>query len=118
MEEEFLVNFNSSGDELLSNGDDAAAAGGGEEEEEHMMDSECTPLHNLELAFIFWEKDQQDWIWHQAASTKKAQVGPQSKCKGPKPRHKCKGEISTHPRASQMPRFCKLEGEDHRHLEN
>ena len=69
-----------------------AAAGGGEEEEGHMndmMDSECTPLHNLELAFIFWGKDQQDWIWHQAASTKKAQVGPQSKCKGPKPRHKC-----------------------------
>ena len=37
-----------------------AAAGGGEEEEGHMMDSEYTPLHNLELAFIFWEKDQQD----------------------------------------------------------
>ena len=90
-----------------------AAAGGGEEEEGHMMDSEYTPLHNLELAFIFWEKDQQDWIWHQAASTKKAQVGPQSKCKGPKPslRHKCRGEISTHVHASQMARFCKLEGE-------
>ena len=51
-----------------------AAAGGGEEEEGHMMDSECTPLHNLELAFIFWEKDQQDWIWHRAASTKKSQL--------------------------------------------
>ena len=71
-----------------------AAGGGGEGEEGHMMDSECTPLHNLELAFIFWEKDQQDWIWHQAAPTKKAQVGSQSKCKGPKPRHKCKGGVS------------------------
>ena len=55
-----------------------AAAGGGEEEEGHMMDSECTPLHNLGLAFIFWEKGQQDPIWHRATSTKKAQVGPQS----------------------------------------
>ena len=63
MEDEFLVNFDSSGDELLSNcwpAATTAAAGGGEEEEGHMMDSEYTPLHNLELAFIFWEKDQQD----------------------------------------------------------
>ena len=39
MEDEFLVNFDSSGDELLLA---TAAAGGGEEEEGHMMDSECT----------------------------------------------------------------------------
>ena len=62
MEDKFLVNFDSSSDELLSNGDDGSnqQAGSGEEEEGHMMDSECTPLHNLGLAFIFWEKDQQD----------------------------------------------------------
>ena len=89
------------GDELLSNGGDGSGRRR-RKGEGHMVDSECTPLHNLELAFIFWEKDQQHWIWHRAASTKKSQVGPQSKCKGPKPRHKCKGEISTHLHASQL----------------
>ena len=57
------------------------------------MGSQCTSLRGLELAFLHWQDNEQEWAWHRATSTNKVYVHPSSKCKGAKPRHKCKGEV-------------------------
>jgi hypothetical protein len=58
-----------------------------------MMDSECGALKLLEVAFLYWQDVQKEWCWHRAQSTNKVYVDPPSRCKGPKPRDKCRGEI-------------------------
>ena len=45
-----------------------------------MMDSQCTSLRGLELAFLCWQDNEQEWAWHRATSTNKVCVHPSSKC--------------------------------------